>query len=706
MLLIAATLALAPGLQSDVFAGDQRLAQSISYRTDCSTMSASLAEFSKTLNVKLEVAKDIEDDLLILRSADTPARETLNVIANHFGWQWKKTDDGYQLYRSAEAKKAEEKALREQILKPYHQVRDAALMSLKGSIDEKAVNEYQTVSTKLFDLLKQPGGYDQDYRDLSKRNYELERQVSPRRRLEEAVFASLSDEQYLELDDVGRLVFSSSPTSMQRPMPKGALPYLQQFIEATLQYRMGSDPQSAAQRKMFGIAMLGSVAVEDLGAVRIAIIRQFPADVFLPAPNVGYEVSLIRADGAFLGFRTDDTVGGFSLDELPELSKDNKSGLTKDISASKEIVELDAANALGDIAAYQEALDEFWHKRSTAHPDLSFGHLVNATASESGANAIADSYGYKQINRPIPTVSARAALDAICSRVHADWEIASKWLRIKSTDRALQRAATVPCSTLFRFRDRCMTEGPSIELLSDVASSLTDRQLSSVLAHQMTQGAITPFGFRTGQGGLSLLRLWHELGIATKVQLKKGATLQVFGLSQAARTYYFKALQRSENSGDIPLDDDAGYFETPEDSNWARQNWPERSFDDRHTFDDEITQLLPNGLPLDAQLSAHYATNPGFIQTSLGSTGSAVDDKQAALGIIYSRKGLQYYPHGNLMPAMREHLFFTLFPTPRVAKASIVTGSTIAPGSSFCTFDNLPPAIKNRLQKVIEKYSK
>src|SRR5438876_8329761 len=100
MLLIAA-LTLASGLQSDDFAGDQRLTQLISYRTDCSTMAAALPEFSKTLNVKLEVAKDIEDDLLILRCVDTPAKETLNVIADHFGWQWKKTDDGYQLYRSA-----------------------------------------------------------------------------------------------------------------------------------------------------------------------------------------------------------------------------------------------------------------------------------------------------------------------------------------------------------------------------------------------------------------------------------------------------------------------------------------------------------------------------------------------------------------------------------------------------------------------------
>lgn len=50
---------------------------------------------------------------------DISAREGLKKISEHFGWDWKKENDVFLLYRSEEYKKQEEKERDNQILNVY-----------------------------------------------------------------------------------------------------------------------------------------------------------------------------------------------------------------------------------------------------------------------------------------------------------------------------------------------------------------------------------------------------------------------------------------------------------------------------------------------------------------------------------------------------------------------------------------------------------
>ena len=702
MLLIITAILLAPP-QSDVFTGDQRLAQPISYRTDCSTMASSLSELSKTLNVKLEVAKDIEDDLLILRCADTPAKETLNVIAEQFGWQWEKTDDGYRLRQTEAVRKSEREELREEILKPYEAAQKAARANLKKPAnDEKARADFDSLSTKISGMeVIVNEEINRDFTEVSAQLGSVTRQISPKKRLYDALISEITDEQFLSLEEHARIVFSTSPTASQRAFPKTCIPYINTLVQdPTVGIKLqGLDQEQlklAGQRLHYlGLNAYGPYEPQDVAVVRLTITRLQPVRGSEARADLFYTLTFLGANGRILATTKEPNIGTSIFRERPIVSTDYGSGLDVRL---QETSELSFANSPREgrttAGACLRAYAAFLTKGCRVHPSSGFAVLANEVAGAANVNLISDAYGDVRICNSVPTRTAHSAFDALMGfPQRSTWKFDGQWVKIRSKDWALAKARTIPYAKLLSWKERALTEnGASMELMSNMAGSLSDRQLVTEIATAVTNGAIGPYNWANLQAGYYLLRLWKELLATTRTLLQRGEPITYGTLSPAVRNIYNEIALRIEPSpyvGIYEYDDDA-------DATFTKQRWAVDS-----SKDVETTQIVPSGAQFDSSISLRYSRQPGFACKGEYGNYMATDKEIAS---IYANDIIGIGdPAPFLLPSIREHYIFTLDLAPSVARGMQITSSMAVPGSVWSKPKDLPSEIKARLEKLLKR---
>ncbi|MEM4408097.1 MAG: hypothetical protein QXI19_05065, partial [Candidatus Caldarchaeum sp.] len=138
---------------------DERLLVSTSVEAGPKTIKSILSDIQTQTGVELKPAKEIEEDLCILHVRERPAHEILFVIAEHFGWQWEKNDQGYILRQKNETRAKEEKELREELLKLSHLIKKRAEESLRereSSDFQALLKEYQDIQNKIKELSARP----------------------------------------------------------------------------------------------------------------------------------------------------------------------------------------------------------------------------------------------------------------------------------------------------------------------------------------------------------------------------------------------------------------------------------------------------------------------------------------------------------------------------------------------------------------------
>lgn len=201
---------------------DPALERKVTFRCQAMTAAAAIDQLSKLSETPLSTQAPISGEMLVLRFKDVPLRIAMDRMATAASGEWVKTESGYTLTRPGTLIRAIE-----------HTQRAERIAALKEAL-AKRLKDFQpydanTVAT-LFDALrsnakaKPAAGSPQS----ESRPAAFARQ-RPSERLTTRLLAGIDVENLADLPNGQRIVFSTRPTAMQRPLASQAYQAVQDF---------------------------------------------------------------------------------------------------------------------------------------------------------------------------------------------------------------------------------------------------------------------------------------------------------------------------------------------------------------------------------------------------------------------------------------------------------------------------------------------
>lgn len=421
---------------------DKRLDASVSLNFAAASIEAVLSELSSKINVPLEAAADLRQDLATLRVADRPAREVMERIAHHFHWAWEAKEEGYRLHRPPEAQRAEEQAFRKQLLEPYFEAQDDARLYLAYV----AGADTQAMMTRFKDLWRRIGATEdaREQQKLLDESWDVRPYVDGEDRLAALVLLSMTEEDFAEIESVGKIVMSSRPTRAQRPLPDAALRELPTIIELTAAL-------STADEEEFDPARVRAVRVTIEG-VQEGLLRN--GQVWSRIDWLGSEGILRTVDAWPRPPETlidEDTVA----EQPRRLPREVPPAFRQPWKPPADIRRNLVGMTSGFGAAGEEYLERLVPGLVELEPLEPLATSMLAAATSAEVNLIADAYdthifslsGQDAVSFATTEGFFEAAAHALDARV----TLGDGWLAFRTERWALARATTVPRDHLFWF---------------------------------------------------------------------------------------------------------------------------------------------------------------------------------------------------------------------------------------------------------------
>lgn len=683
------------GTASAQFEGERRLDAQLTYVSRARPVHETIDAISKVTGVELRVAPDIRDDLIILRAVDVRASELLKRIAEHFSWSWRAKDGGWELYRTADQAKAENKAVREQIIRRYTDKQREVREQL-----EKASTASQDELEKL--VRPTTGGViaDRDWALISnnQRIYRIAKQALPNATAR--VLASLTENQWWELYTLGRFVLSTAPNMAQHRL----------VIEPALLERILSERQAAQERLIALRAEHGnqewiewllrrSFDNSDIAALRIALVEgNRNSDIQL---HVGTATSYLLKNGMSVLYEMD--FGFFRKDFSPIRQRTN---VQRPRTPLDEISFPDAAakrispTTREDLEArFFGPIREFWKSGSKSHPFEVAGGMMTDFAEAVGRNIISDVYEkhmYAIQRLGNAWNSAAAFLDGYCSLSDLDWSEDGGWIRILANDWQLARHSLVPASTLFALRDSVYSVGGyTLDSMGEAAAKLNHEQALSLMSYI----AGLRFDSRTYHGA----KLWNAVGSTVRAGLRSGAAVPFAALTPSARELFRTCLLR----GDESLSSLAVFDEV--EKTFIANMKAAIGYGDEDTSAamsaHEITDYLGGGIPSDATLELRSVVTPAF------QIKSAFRDLElydlAYAGSVYVKSAQAPLSEPTMVRVGQRELSVLILRLPSGAARGIVLDARwVNPNSEWQKITDLPPDLLARMRKAYEAMPK
>lgn len=191
----------------------QNFEQPVTFEARAATTSQVLAELSRTTGINFMVNSLTGRDVIAVRAKGVPLIDVINGIANATGSGWVEEESGWRLVRSS----ADEDAQRSVDLETRAEKVRQAILRDQGEVrSEGSTFDAQKFITAYEEARNQP---------RNQRNYP--RSASQRALL--AIAASLKPADLAAIWDE-RVVYATSPTRMQRPLPNNATTVIQNFL--------------------------------------------------------------------------------------------------------------------------------------------------------------------------------------------------------------------------------------------------------------------------------------------------------------------------------------------------------------------------------------------------------------------------------------------------------------------------------------------
>lgn len=698
----------APAAPQADFSLDDRLKPPVTIEASVKTMKEVLDDLAQRTGVALGIQDDLREDLITLYAKERPAHEVLARIAQHFGWEWRRTNDGYTLAQSAEAAARERRELEQLILEPFEKAKNAAQERLRAATPEALAKMRAELSELRKKAAELPDDDDSDesYR-LWQKLAELEEKVSPRARLEALLLTQLGTRDALELERIGKLVYSTHPTALQRPMPRAVMEHLPALLqdiahESGLDYGGDEMPEVPPMVRRFD--------PEKVRAVR-AIVR-WDGWISFFSRNQGLSISFqfLSGDGAILHDEQSDmfisTFGRIGEAEPPSATQpktQRPEGLPARFEEAWSAPEGVKKFILASSGEDEFVMADVWAEVfGTSEPLKLLGDVMIEFAKAMDVCFVSDMYdphlmgGYGE--SAVSADTPAAFLDSIAKSLEARWSYSEPWITIRTTPYALARATTAPRSVLRRLlEEKRRLGGITFDIFSSALLRLTDRQAASpslALALFNLGGAISG---RLELPHISFYRMWGSLPPTLKEALKEGRTVTRDLLPNDSRGHLDRYLYLVENE---PL-----YLSLYMDDQLAVVLQRGSTGMGGEREDREFTQRFPSGVPPGAEIRLQVGSTTGVeAQFAFGGQAMLAFTMSAeGYGFVDAFRGDDAVALSGFKLANLESYTFQIALTPNDIFTVKAGGATADPKAEFGPFESLPEELRQRMQEAKER---
>jgi|GEM_PF-4003299 len=712
-ILLGCALALASAAPQADLSLDDRLKPPISIEASVKTMKEVLDDLAQRTGVALKVQDDLREDLITLYAKERPAHEVLARIALHFGWEWRKADDGYTLAQSAESAAQEKRELEQLILEPFQRAKKTAQERLQASTPEalaKLRAELAELQKKIAEMPDDKS--EEDYR-IWNRLMELSEQVSPGARLEALFLAQMSTRDALDLERLGKLVYSTHPTALQRPMPSAVTEQLPALVQEIAQFNdvlfddMEMPEAPEANRKF------------DPQAVRAvrAVVRRTGRGFFYlmqqPGPNVSFQ--FLSGNGTILHSEEPGLFGYAAgmFDEEPDAAEAEPKPQRPEGLPARFEEAWSAPDTVKKFVLASSGEDEFVmvdmlkNLFGSSEPLQMFGDVMVEFAKAMDVCYISDAYDTHAMGGfgafGVSADSPASFLDSMARSMAAGWSYSGPWITVRTSPYALARATTVPRSVLKRLLgEKERLGGITFDSFSSALLRLTDRQATSpaIMFAMFSLGTLMEGGFDLP--GISFCRMWGSLSPTLKEALKQGRTITRDLLPTEARGHLDRYLYLVE---DEPLQLSL-YMEDIFSS--TMESAMKDMFSEGEQPDDEFTQRFPAGIPSGSEIRLQHGVRQGLeVQLAFGGQPAfSFAMSPEAYGFAEAFGQDDSVALAGFRAATLEAYTFEIALSPNDIFTVRAGGATSDPKAEFGPFDSLPEELRRQMEQAKERARK
>ncbi|MEW5882617.1 MAG: hypothetical protein AB1725_00125 [Armatimonadota bacterium] len=661
---------------------DPRLQVAVSLEHPAKSIETILMDLSGKTNVRIEAADDIRQDLATLRVASRPAHEVMERIARHFGWAWEEKDDGYRLYRPAESRVAEEKALRKQLLQPYFDAQEDARRYLA---QVSGAERMLARARELVAALAVETDIDKRWA-LRDEWWELSPYLDGDSWLGALLLCSLTESDFARIESDGKMVFSSHPTAAQRALPPAVMAELPLLGELALLRVEQPDRQ---------------VSPPSVVAVRVAVEGvQVGA---LGPEGVKLRTAWFGPDGLLLEGLADpvpfDEPQGPTHEEGPpdaerRLPKDLPEAFREPWNPPTSIRRILVGMSPFSDSERSELRASLYPGLVSVEPLEPVTSAMLAAASRVGVNLISDAYDAHIV---LPLHAAGSSLDtvegffeALSHARGATVELTDGWLTFRTENWPLVRAATVPREHLYPFARVVQRGAVEFSAMAEFVAGLASVQVTrGVLPWQLTMSSSL---FEVNRATAAFARGWQALGrsmhdtVGTRYEIRWGS-LPERTKREWNRFFLLHGLE------------DCDHFELLT----YLFRWSERvpTPPDDSQRDIEGTQVIPNGMPADTLLTLTSDAAGGVAHVEGESRIRVIWSVESAarLWVTATERGhtrYQYHP-----AELEVNLLRVALPSGPVIHI-VFGGATVDVSVRYESLERLPGPLGERLRRAIE----
>jgi hypothetical protein len=255
------------------------LSRLVSAEVKAASAPVAISELSKQIGYPLEAMPSTKDDILIIRVEKAPLRTVMDKIARATNTTWEKTGSGQRLVRNADTLRAE--AIAESA--EFQAEVEVALEKLrKDQIKAGEMNERTAtaLANQMFDWQERQsdGSPMNDYQTYQRLQGSL-----PINRISRTLVASLDAKSISAIPMGRRWVFSSHPNRLQRPFPGNMLSLWQSYVREQTVWNKAfaevRDRRSVQERYFMGGS--GSLARASTGKLVLGVTRNHDSNSVL-----------------------------------------------------------------------------------------------------------------------------------------------------------------------------------------------------------------------------------------------------------------------------------------------------------------------------------------------------------------------------------------------------------------------------------------
>jgi|GEM_PF-7071516 len=654
---LASFVTLVPAQEAAALSDLPQSDEPVSVRVVVQPLSRTLETLSEETGVRLSAERGIAGDLVTLVCKDQPRREVLLLLAEHFGWTWRKTGEGYRLVKTSQQARAEEQAAMRQFAAPLlagqrfllQELEASNALDIREAFDRAAEVKLAAIETD----------DEAARRRLERQAYRLDLRYNVFNRLAILAFSSLGEQEAARARWLGVAVFSSRATPSQFPFSQEALRAARTVLDS-LRWAAGAEgatPNPSDLPPQISVWLSDAIRDERRLAaanpaallVRVTLII-FSAERGADPIGWGY-VDVVDSDGLLLARSRDVVLPG------PPPSADMQRERPPELD-----VPIERSPLLQYVAtrlAPEEGLDlgRFWRKGSDADPLEDLGRVLSEISDLTGVPVIADAHD--QLGEGVPRANGAKTcldvLDALQRWKGWNWSYQGGWLRLRVRDWESAQLGTVERESLMRLRESFFEDGGIG--LDQIATTLLP-PASPVGGPARTFGFYIPAFMGGPFAKERLLRFWSVLPPSLRMVLAQGEKVRYGDLPLQARAAFDDLLYSQPSGGPLfggySLEDRRSEFLERLSEAWP---WRERISDYLAGYrDDEITQLRPVSAAPDDTVSLVMGEYPGVLVFAEDGRLSCWDVSRLA-GVLSSLADFFGFRARYLPATITEHAF-------------------------------------------------